>query len=146
MKLEKKHYVIIAVVIAIIAVWYFFLRKKTTTTTSKYAGEFGSFGNESGYSERLAILDANLPMIGESGYAKISCPPGFVMSGGKCVIPKEGAASSRITPTYSPMNPPKQRTVVWECKNKAGTVVSSGFGSSVGPCPTGSSPVIIKSL
>ena len=34
---------------------------------------YGSGGNESGYSESLRTLDANLPMIGtESGYAKAS--------------------------------------------------------------------------
>ena len=58
MKLEKKHYVIIAVVVAIIAVWYFFLRKKTTTT-SKYAGEFGSFGNESNWVGNAQYYDCH---------------------------------------------------------------------------------------
>lgn len=67
MKIEKKHWIIIAVVVILIALWYFFLRKKTTTT-SKYAGVYGSFGNESGFDTQGKVnsLDANLPMIGRS--------------------------------------------------------------------------------
>lgn len=65
MKIEKKHWIIIAIVVILIAVWYFFLRKKSTTT-SKYAGVYGSIGNESGFDSRL---DEALPMIGrESNY------------------------------------------------------------------------------
>ncbi len=62
MKIEKKHWIIIAVVVILIALWYFFLRKKPATT-SKYAGMYGSFGNESGF-EGINSLDASLPMIG----------------------------------------------------------------------------------
>lgn len=76
MKIEKKHWIIIAVVATLIALWYFFLRNKSTT--SKYAGVYGSFGNESGYAgiygsfgnesnfDKINSLDANLPMIGRS--------------------------------------------------------------------------------
>ena len=75
MKIEKKHWIIIAIVVILIVLWYFFMRKKATTT-SKYAGTYGSFGNESGFDtqQRKVVdsLDSTLPMIGrESNYSTI---------------------------------------------------------------------------
>ena len=70
MKLEKKHYVIIAVVIAIIAVWYFFLRKKKVE--SNYAGEFGSFGNESNWVGNAQYNDCHRNCI-KAGGSTSSC-------------------------------------------------------------------------
>lgn len=72
MKIEKKHWIIIAIVVILIVLWYFFMRKKTTTT-SKYAGVYGSIGNESNFK--------NNPC------ANHTCPEGCTktpISNGKC--------------------------------------------------------------
>ena len=90
MKLEKKHYVIIAVVVAIIAVWYFFLRKKKVESNyseslrtldnnlpmigsdSGYAGEFGSFGNESNWLGNAQYYDCHKACM-KAGNATSTC-------------------------------------------------------------------------
>jgi len=67
MNITKKQWTIIGVVIVVaILVWYFFLRKKKAT--SSYAGVYGSFGNESGFTSQSACKK-----LGCTGYKNGKC-------------------------------------------------------------------------
>ena len=75
MKIEKKHWIIIAIVVILIALWYFFIRKKTATTTSKYAGTYGSFGNESNWIGNATYNDCHKNCI-KGGGSVSNCDQG----------------------------------------------------------------------
>lgn len=94
MKIEKKHLIIIAVVVILIALWYFFLRKKTTTT-SKYAGMYGSFGNESNWVGNAQYNDCHQKCIKAGGSVSncdVKCGRGTKGAGAMKVMGASAAA------------------------------------------------------
>ena len=85
--ITKKQWIIILVVVAIL-VWYFFIFKKKKTTSS-YAGVYGSFGNESGFT----VIPKGMPPV-RTGTGPTM--PGLV-SGTATASPRGGSVAATYT-------------------------------------------------